>query len=612
VGFFTQDPPFEFNPYEAMNEYDQWLFGYLSNQKGVESNFANVYNQMQANSSSIKKIMSDILKALFNLLKDKFVQEKNYAEKKRKVYSVKIPKNLNSPLKKKINSVFDLDELLESMKIPLIFNMDQKLQILVIIKEMQNNMEKISRDPKHIDKYTTQVFLSGPPGTGKTQLVYLLSEITGLPMVVLSSSELILLGYEGIRVLQEILEEVRESGAILFIDEAELFLMNREDLITLTEESYKQSAGGQSSEFSEILHRLLTTFLASTGNQKHNIFISSNKIDVFDSAIRRRIKYFLYLNLPDNETLGKIFLNYLKKNNISFADMTNQQAARLVVEYNKNLKKNGANRKNALIGFSGSDAKVMVNSLKEYLKPKVFKDINYYVATKSDLIRVIEERLNIYALFGFNISMQSSGGLALDSEEIETEFEKAEKIRAMKRLMQDLIDEAKNHELIIKLVFGNRVDEGYVLEIKNIHSLHDASHNRIMIDKVQNGFRRSQGKHNVSGDVVIVTTGFQNSNQAFKYFSSEQKKDSNTNENIFSKNGNGLPDHYHNIVGLFQVQEKIKTQEEVQDGDKSDTFMANKTKVHQKDTDKILDQSFTNIYNQFNKSVDLHTEEFIG
>jgi ATP-dependent DNA helicase RecG len=59
--------------------------------------------------------------------------------------------------------------------------------------------------------------------------------VVGLPVVILSSSQLILMGYESIRALQEILDEIKISGAILFIDEAELLLMNRDDLLNLTE-----------------------------------------------------------------------------------------------------------------------------------------------------------------------------------------------------------------------------------------------------------------------------------------------------------------------------------------------------------------------------------------
>jgi SpoVK/Ycf46/Vps4 family AAA+-type ATPase len=616
VGFLTKETPFVYTPYDIMNDYDQWLFSYISNQKGVESNFANVYNEMQANSSSIKKLMDQIFKSLFNVLKEAFVKEKNYAEKKQKVYSLKIPKNLNTPIQKKINSVFDLDELLEKMKLPLIFSMEQKLQILVLIKEMQNNMKKIARDPKNIAKYTTQVFLSGPPGTGKTQLVYLLSEITGLPMVALSSSELILLGYESIRVLQEILDEVKESGAILFIDEAELFLMNREDLINLTEESAKVQNKGGSTEFSEVLHRLLTTFLAATGNQKHNIFISSNKIDIFDSAIRRRIKHFLYLNLPDNDVLGKIVTNYLKQNNISFADMTIDQAAKIIIDYNKKLKGNVVGKKNALIGFSGSDAKVMVNSLKEYLKPKVYKDVSYYIANKSDLIRVIEERLQIYALFGFNISMQSSGGLSLDLEEIETEFEKAEKIRKMKRLMQDLLDEARNHDIIIKLLFEKRVDGGFKMEITNKASLQDVNLHYNLCDKVFKGFKKSHEKtnKNIGEDVVFNDKNCENPDRFIQIIEKQKPKTATSQEKdmVFLKNNHLLAENYDHLSNGFNLKKQQQTVEDVEENDNEGIFMAPKVVNKEKQNDGIADMVYNVIYNDINKSIELHQEEFIG
>ena len=615
VGFFTKEEPFVFSPYDVMNDYDQWLFAYISNQKGVESNFANVYNQMQANSSSIKKLMEQIFKSLFNVLKEAFVKEKNYNEKKQKVYSLKLPKNINNPLQKKINSVFDLDELLEKMKLPLIFSMEQKLQILVLVKEMQNNMRKIARDPKNVSKYTTQVFLSGPPGTGKTQLVYLLSEITGLPMVALSSSELILLGYESIRVLQEILDEVKESGAILFIDEAELFLMNREDLINLTEESAKVENKGGSTEFSEVLHRLLTTFLAATGNQKHNIFISSNKIDIFDSAIRRRIKHFLYLNLPDNDVLGKIVTNYLKQNNISFADMTIDQAAKIIIDYNKKLKGNIVGKKNALIGFSGSDAKVMVNSLKEYLKPKVYKDVSYYIANKSDLIRVIEERLQIYALFGFNISMQSSGGLSLDLEEIETEFEKAEKIRKMKRLMQDLLDEARNSEIIIKLLFEHRIDGGLKMEITNKKSLEEVDCHYGICEKMLNNFKKAnqRSNKNIGEDVVFNDKNPSNQDKFLQIIEKQKPKTTTVeeNESVFLKNTYLLENNYDHLSNGFKLKEKTQVEDDVIDKNES-MFMKPKVFNKENENEEISGFIYNIIYNDLNKSIDLHQDEFIG
>jgi hypothetical protein len=448
-------------PINYYNEREELLLEYLNEQNKTDNNFVNIYNKLHKKNKGVNDFFTKSIKTLFELLKIHFIKEKNYRDEKKTVYKLYFRNTSDNNIDlHQLNSSLDFNRILDEKKSSLIFNQQQKNEIIKIISEMNQNI--FNRKKDNSDRHTTQIFLSGPPGTGKTQLAYLISDLTGLPMVILSTSKLLLQGYQSIRMIQEILDEVRTSGAILYIDEAELLFMNRDNLINLTNTSYSENKNFSEDrvEFSEILHKLLTTFLSETGNQKHNIIISSNKIDIFDSAMRRRIKYFLYLNLPTNEILYKIALKYIEEYKIIFSDLSIEEAAGIIIDYNSKLNKLNENKK-GFIGLSGSDIKVIISSLKDEGRILKKKNFNYFQTNKNQLINSINNRLNVYSLFGWSINMNNSGDVSFDEVKIEGEFEKHQKIKAQKALELQFKLNEKNRNDIYKIIWKNKKPEIY-------------------------------------------------------------------------------------------------------------------------------------------------------
>jgi SpoVK/Ycf46/Vps4 family AAA+-type ATPase len=590
-----------------MSEYEKRIHERFGKTTNAEGGFVDAYNNMQKNSRGVQAILNHVFTSLFESIKDIITEEKTFREKKQKVFSIKFPKNYSN-IKKKINSIFDLDKLLSEMDIPLIFNDEQKVHILKIIKRMQDNIEKSALNPQKKHLYTTQLFISGPPGTGKTQLVYLLSEVVGLPVVILSSSQLILMGYESIRALQEILDEIKISGAILFIDEAELLLMNRDDLLTLTEETYRQNPiqDNNRTEYSEILHRLLNVFLSMTGNKKHNIFVSSNQPMVFDKALSRRFLEFIVLSLP--HYVDRIADKYIKMFNIEFSDISIKEAGELFLEYNRILKANGAKtNKKSLAGLSGSDIKVIISYLTQINQPKKINGIAYYTATKSQLMQSIRDRLELYTLFGYNVSLEGGSKLSIDLDDLETEYDKKEREITLKLSNEDLKYTANIKQELIKYLYEKKAILYYNIEVnKNI--LKYVTANNLIINIVNKKIKNNFDILKLPSYNIIKT----NHRIRHNYLKSLEREYEQVkqNFNILKKYKNNSINK--NIMNFIERQKDftIIVKEEDQ-GPVSNLITKNFNKNIELTQKKIIENASDFINFHYNKGIDLNPEEFI-
>ena len=152
---------------------------------------------------------------------------------------------------------------------------------------------KIKAGKKNV-KYRN-LLLYGPPGTGKTLFATELAKRSGLEYVCMSGSSFSKFkDGEGIEALDELFAWANKSeGLLIFIDEAETFLMKRENMDP-------QSKG----------YLLLNNFLNYTGTRsdKFMIVFATNHKDVLDSAMYRRIDDLVEMPLPGQNERVRILM----------------------------------------------------------------------------------------------------------------------------------------------------------------------------------------------------------------------------------------------------------------------------------------------------------------
>lgn len=140
--------------------------------------------------------------------------------------------------------------------------------------------------------------LHGPPGTGKTLTAEGISELLRCPLYMVSAGEL---GTDPAKLeheLQKILDIAHSWGAVLLLDEADVFLERREV---------------------HDIHRnaLVSIFLRLLEYFQGILFLTTNRVDTFDEAFQSRI----HLPLRYGELTGKakkavwrMFLELVRKN----------------------------------------------------------------------------------------------------------------------------------------------------------------------------------------------------------------------------------------------------------------------------------------------------------
>ncbi|WPG97596.1 Hypothetical protein R9X50_00037400 [Acrodontium crateriforme] len=139
--------------------------------------------------------------------------------------------------------------------------------------------------------------LHGPPGTGKTLTAEGISELLKVPLYMVSAGEL---GTDPARLeheLQKILDIAHSWGAVLLLDEADVFLERRE---------------------SHDLHRnaLVSIFLRILEYHQGILFLTTNRIETFDEAFASRIHLALRygeLTTKAKKSVWKMFLDLVRK-----------------------------------------------------------------------------------------------------------------------------------------------------------------------------------------------------------------------------------------------------------------------------------------------------------
>lgn len=139
--------------------------------------------------------------------------------------------------------------------------------------------------------------LHGPPGTGKTLTAEGISELLKCPLYMVSAGEL---GTDPGRLehqLQQILDIAHSWGAVLLLDEADVFLEKREV---------------------HDIHRnaLVSIFLRLLEYFQGILFLTTNRVETFDDAFQSRIHVALRygeLTAKAKKTVWKMFLDLVRK-----------------------------------------------------------------------------------------------------------------------------------------------------------------------------------------------------------------------------------------------------------------------------------------------------------
>lgn len=155
-------------------------------------------------------------------------------------------------------------------------------------------------DAKYPYGRNVSALLVGPPGTGKTMAVHVLSNMLDLPLYQINLSQVVdkYIG-ETEKRLEEIFSIAEKSNSILFFDEADSIFGKRSE-VNDAKDKYANT------EVSYILQRIeqFDGIVILATNYKRNI----------DEAFMRRMRYLIEFQLPNAELRGQIWRSAFGKN----------------------------------------------------------------------------------------------------------------------------------------------------------------------------------------------------------------------------------------------------------------------------------------------------------
>lgn len=222
------------------------------------------------------------------------------------------------------NHVFSEEELLISSPVVLGFSFSEKLWLefslsgisdikwqteafesLVLPAQIKQNLKGLVSShrfnaAKTIDDVIVgkgkglNVVLHGPPGVGKTLTGESIAEFLRCPLYMVSSGELGTNAAQLERDLNRIMEITHAWGAILLLDEADVFLEARQP---------------------HDIHRnaLVSVFLRLTEYYQGILFLTTNRVSTFDEAFQSRIHMGIRYEQLTVQARKKIWMHYVGK-----------------------------------------------------------------------------------------------------------------------------------------------------------------------------------------------------------------------------------------------------------------------------------------------------------
>lgn len=144
------------------------------------------------------------------------------------------------------------------------------------------------------------LLLHGPPGTGKTMFARGLAQHSGLDYAILTGGDIAPLGRDAVTELHKLFDWAKTSrrGLLLFVDEADAFLQNRE-----------------TSKISEDQRNALNAFLYRTGTESDQFMMvyASNQPSQFDSAVLDRVDEMVEFDLPGEDERRSMITMYIEQ-----------------------------------------------------------------------------------------------------------------------------------------------------------------------------------------------------------------------------------------------------------------------------------------------------------
>jgi len=142
--------------------------------------------------------------------------------------------------------------------------------------------------------------LHGPPGVGKTLTAEATSEVTQSPLYVVGTGDLGTGPSDLDRNLRRVFTLANRWKAVVLIDEADVFLEKR-DLRDM------------------VRNAMVAVFLRQLEYYPGILFLTTNRITVFDDAMLSRIHLSLFYSPLDNTARARLWKSFLAKTNMSEA-----------------------------------------------------------------------------------------------------------------------------------------------------------------------------------------------------------------------------------------------------------------------------------------------------
>lgn len=223
-----------------------------------------------------------------------------------------------------------------------IINDEEKAKVINAIEAFKNSTD--TRD------YRKGFILTGPPGTGKTQLVKALANDYNFYFMAPKLSDLKgeYVGQTSGKV-KRIFDEARANApTIMFIDEADTVFPSR-DLGSGASDSYNLDMVNQ---FLQEIEGL------TSGKEKIFVIAATNRANIIDAAIQSRLTERIPIGLPDAKKRIDIFNKKLERYNFTL-----------------NEKRYLNEIQSKTVNMSGRDIENYVKRLKEYVKQTPFGEI---------------------------------------------------------------------------------------------------------------------------------------------------------------------------------------------------------------------------------------------